>query len=102
MCRNGEYPIKGIDTEYKKKKKEHGLSSVEMENTRLRELTQICFLEGDFIHPVVEMENTRLRELTQGRDNCAVLSDDVSRNGEYPIKGIDTSAVVIMIVIVVM
>ena len=61
--RNGEYPIKGIDTP------QPMLIlliffTVEMENTRLRELTQFILVDSGGTLFGVEMENTRLRELT--------------------------------------
>ena len=63
LCRNGAYPIKGIDT---------------------------CYRSIIIIHKYVEMERTRLRELTP-YFNAISVDNSVSRNGAYPIKGIDTS-----------
>ena len=63
FCRNGEYPIKGIDTTIVQINPGHQ-APVEMESTRLRELTH-------FSHGDDRVLNFR-------------------RNGEYPIKGIDT------------
>ena len=63
---------------------------VEMERTRLRELTQVPMIREPSLL-LVEMERTRLRELT----HCGFIDNyDViicCRNGAYPIKGIDTS-----------
>ena len=62
-CRNGAYPIKGIDTLMLQARATSRVG-VEMERTRLRELTHryyiICHKNPSF----VEMERTRLRELT--------------------------------------
>ncbi len=61
--RNGEYPFKGIDTGY-----------------------SLLKLQG---YLKVEMENTRLRELTHNRLKVDICLS-ICRNGEYPFKGIDT------------
>ena len=63
LGRNGAYPIKGIDTRMNASVA-CSFQPVEMERTRLRELTQSCFL----------------------RDT----GDRWCRNGAYPTKGIDT------------
>ena len=62
VCRNGAYPIKGIDTTCNQTNVVFFLY-VEMERTRLRELT-LPFIVTKFFTVVVEMERTRLRELT--------------------------------------
>ncbi len=64
--------------------------SVEMEDTRLRELIQLLLCGYNYILQCVEMENTRLRELIQSRPLYCLLFQFESRNGEYPYKGIDT------------
>ena len=61
--RNGEYPIKGIDTK--------------------------CHNATHQVKIFVEMESTRLRELTLALF-LALFPALFRRNGEYPIKGIDT------------
>ncbi len=61
-CRNGSYPNKGIDTDLFEEK-HTCVSSVEMEVTRIRELTPVTsiLMLGNTL---VEMEVTRIRELT--------------------------------------
>ena len=63
LCRNGAYPIKGIDT-------------------------RLIHISSSFASNV-EMERTRLRELTHSR-RILLIWATVRRNGAYPIKGIDT------------
>ncbi len=63
---------------------------VEMERTRLRELTHLDELSTDVEFTTVEMERTRLRELTLIYLFAQRVCYHVSRNGAYPIKGIDT------------
>ena len=64
FCRNGAYPIKGIDTNcHHHHFRYHFL--VEMERTRLRELTPISAFVTSPSTIEVEMERTRLRELTR-------------------------------------
>ncbi len=65
------------------------VNCVEMEETRLRVLTQFRILIDKFCSLVVEMEGTRLRVLTQ----IFILTEKqckTGRNGGNPIKGIDT------------
>ena len=64
LCRNGAYPIKGIDTV-------------------LRSPFFLSYLQ-------VEMERTRLRELTRIYIHTISFWLYDGRNGAYPIKGIDT------------
>ena len=61
---------------------------VEMERTRLRELTQVPMIREPSLL-LVEMERPRLRELTQNI-YYNLITIQASRNGAYPIKGIDT------------
>lgn len=65
-----------------------------MEDTRLRELTQQgCGVPRLIVYRKVEMGNTRLRELILYSSICRTY-DHQGRNGEYPIKGIDTGKTV--------
>ena len=61
-----------------------------MERTRLRELTHGCHIDYPLHVLFVEMERTRLRELTHCQCSRMTVRDR-SRNGAYPIKGIDTN-----------
>ena len=63
-----------------------------MERTRLRELTQYFIVRPPFVF-FVEMERTRLRELTHLKTSFFEKAGG-SRNGAYPIKGIDTTPIV--------
>ena len=64
--------------------------NVEMESTRLRELTPLKKSCKQLLVSHVEMESTRLRELTHLLPSVHPLAL-MCRNGEYPIEGIDTS-----------
>ena len=114
MCRNGAYPIKGIDTRRELVFRTSYL--VEMERTRLRELTPFITprpstfsLSRNGAYPIkgidTKSHHTTQFGVFQGRNGAYPIkgidtriggflpSLHVGRNGAYPIKGIDTRQV---------
>ena len=115
--RNGESPIKGIDTSTISMYLLLIIHFVEMERARLRALTLfyrncirirfrirrngespikgidtlfICVFSVPY-QDCVEMERARLRALTQHYKHNTPPTISFRRNGESPIKGIDTT-----------
>lgn len=87
--RNERYPLEGIDTS-KYKHITIIIAIVEMNDTRLRELTPYHFFWVRVLNFWVEMNNTRLRELTPFSPIRTMSLSITCRKGEYPIKGIKT------------
>ena len=87
--RNGSYPNKGIDTIFGRYDASP-IMAVEMEVTRIRELTRRTQCYRSNLSNLVEMEVTRIRELTHLIYFCSQTLKSC-RNGSYPNKGIDTN-----------